>query len=330
MVRVLAVVAVLVAGAAFVWRVSQEPVTKRAPRPVAPDPERMIAKRLPRDEQLRAEALPAVLEPLRALAVPKLPPEAGDWLAEHPEDGQSLAGHQADCQPVPGKVVYLVPIFPKQLQPGEVSEAKLRGVVGKLAPLLRAHFQLEVKVLAPLDEKKASKSEREGQIGRQWWTKDILEALLAVRPADAAAVMAVTAVDLYPDPTWNFVFGEATYEQRVGVMSLARTGDLETEPDLVLTRTYQTGMHEIGHMLQMHHCIAWECPMNGCNHQDESDSRPLEPCPHCLAKLMRATGLDPMKRLVELRAAFEEAGLLRGVDEIDKELAAMRGAGDGG
>ena len=56
--------------------------------------------------------------------------------------------------------------------------------------------------------------------------------------------------------------------------------------------------------------------------REESDSRPLEPCPHCLAKLMLATGLEPKKRWTELRAAFEAAGLTRGVKEIDRELGA--------
>jgi hypothetical protein len=63
--------------------------------------------------------------------------------------------------------------------------------------------------------------------------------------------------------------------------------------------------------------------MNGCNHQQESDSRPLEPCPHCLTKLMRATGLDPHRRWTALRAEFEDAGVARGVKEIDAALGAM-------
>jgi hypothetical protein len=101
-----------------------------------------------------------------------------------------------------------------------------------------------------------------------------------------------------------------------------RSGDLELEKTLVLERAYASAMHEIGHMFQLQHCIAWECPMNGCNHQEEADTRPLEPCPHCLTKLSLATGLDPRKRWAELRAAFEAAGLTRGVKEIDRELSA--------
>jgi archaemetzincin len=274
------------------------------------------AKVVPRDEQLRAEALPTVLEPLRAVAQAKLPSGENDWLTSHPEEGQSLDEHRADCVVVTGRVIYLVPT--------EELGADGQRVMDQLEPLLAAHFQLKVKRLPALKSALAGEHERKRDFGRQWLTADTLEALRALRPADAAAVMAVTSVDLYPDPEWNFVFGEASYEDRVGVMSLARSGDMKSEPLVVLERTYTTGMHEIGHMMQLLHCVAWECPMNGSNHQDEADSRPLEPCPHCLAKLMHATGLEPKKRWTELRAAFEAAGLTRGVKEIDRELAVAK------
>jgi archaemetzincin len=313
--RVLAVSAVLLGGMIVVGMLA---TAKAPPRPVA-RPRVEQAERPPpptRDETLRAEPLPELLRPLLKVAQAKLPSGEGDWLTEHPEDGQSLEEHRADCKPVVGRVIYLVPT-------GEVEFSEAAGrVIDQLEPLLAAHFQLKVKRLPPLARAVAGKSERKREWGPQWLTGDILEALRAVKPADAAAVMAITTVDLYPDPTWNFVFGEASYDERVGVMSLARSGDLELEKTLVLERAYATAMHEVGHMFQLAHCVAWECPMNGCNHQEESDSRPLEPCPHCLAKLMRATGLDPEKRWAELRAAFEAAGLTRGVKEIDREVGA--------
>lgn len=318
--QAIAALLVVIAGLGVVALLARTPRAPPRAKPPA-DPSRLIAKRLPRDEQLRQEPLPAALEPLRSIAVPKVAPREGDWLAEHPEDGQSLAQHRVDCVPVPERVLYLVPV-------GELSTGG-RAVLDQLEPLLAAHFQLPVKRLPAMDPKLASKSERQGQLGTQWLAADILDALVPTVPKDAAAVMAVTDVDLYPDPQWNFVFGQASYEQRVGVMSLARLGELPLEATLVLERAYATGMHEMGHMLQVLHCIAWECPMNGCNHQEESDTRPLEPCPHCLAKLMRATGLDPAKRRTELRAAWEKAGLTRGVKEIDAALTALASADAG-
>jgi archaemetzincin len=279
----------------------------------APPPPRRV---LAREVQLRAEPLPPELAALASVAQPKRPSGEGDWLTEHPEEGQSIEAHRADCTPVVGRTVYLVPTSDLESNPAALA------VLDRLEPLLAAHFQLQVKRLPALSRDVAGKSERPRETGPQWLTTDVLAALEQLKPADAAAVMAITTVDLYPAPDWNFVFGEASYEARVGVMSLARSGDLEREKTLVLERSYTTAMHEVGHMFQLQHCIAWECPMNGSNHQQEADSRPLEPCPHCLAKLMRATGLEPKKRWTGLRAAFEAAGLTRGVKEIDHELSA--------
>ena len=310
--RALAVSAVLLGGAIVVGMLA----TAKARPPVARVEKAEQNPPSPREERLRREPVPEAISALLSVAHPKLPSGENDWLTEHPEDGQSLEEHRVDCRPVVGRTIYLVPT-------GELAFSQAAGrVIDGLEPLLAAHFQLPVKRLPPLSRAVAGKSQRRREWGPQWLTGDILSALLEVKPDDAAAVMAITTVDLYPDPTWNFVFGEASYEERVGVMSIARSGDLEFEKTLVLERSYATAMHELGHMFQLAHCVAWECPMNGCNHQQEADSRPLEPCPHCLAKLMRATGLEPKKRWTELRAAFEAAGISRGVKEIDRELGA--------
>ncbi len=293
-------------------------VLTERPRPVAPAralAPPSVAEVASRAAQLRAEPLPPALEALRALAAEKTPPAEGDWLAEHPEEGQSLAEHREACLGAAGRTVYLVPTGAFAPEAREVFDA--------LGPLLAAHFQLPVKTLAPLPASVAGRSARERELGPQWLTRDILEALRATRPDDAAAVMAVTMVDLYPDPTWNFVFGEATWEDRVAVMSLSRSGDPALERALVLERAFSTAAHEVGHMFQLAHCVAWECPMNGTNHLDEADSRPLEPCPHCLAKLIHATGLVPEVRWRELRAASLAAGLERGVEAVDRSLAAV-------
>lgn len=307
--RALAVSAVLLGGLIVIGMLATAKPPPRPARVQAP-PEKTPEET--RAEKLRAEPLPEALVSLPRVAQPKLPSGEGDWLTEHPEEGQSLAQHRVDCTPVMGRTIYLVPT-------GELGDAGSK-VIDQLEPLLAAHFQLPVKRLPAMSSAVAGKSERKRDFGVQWLTGDILEALGKLKPDDAAAVMAITMVDLYPDPEWNFVFGEASYDGRVGVMSLSRTGDLESERLLVLQRSYSTAMHEVGHMFQLQHCVAWECPMNGCNHQEEADSRPLEPCPHCLAKLMLATGLDPQKRWAELRAAFEAAGLTGGLKEIDREL----------
>lgn len=264
---------------------------------------------------LREERLPAPFSALTANATPKTPPGEADWLASHHEPGESVAEFRTSFRSVHGKTIYLLPVG--------ALDAQHAAIVDELEPLLRAWYQLEVKRLPPLPEKVARVGERQREWGPQLLTRTILDAARERRPEDAAAVMAVTAIDLYPDPSWNFVFGEASYEERVGVMSLARDGDPEKEHSVVLERALATAAHEIGHMARLPHCIAWECAMNGSNHREEADSRPLEPCPACLAKLAIATGFDPLKRWRDVEAAYANAELFRGVDEVHRALAAL-------
>ena len=129
---------------------------------------------------------------------------------------------------------------------------------------------------------------RRDQILTTW----VLDQLARQRPDDALALIALTAVDLYPDPSWNFVFGQASLTERVGVWSLWRNGTPGSAE--YLRRTIMTAAHELTHMLGVQHCTAWECLMNGSNHQAEKDARPLALCPHDLAKLCIALGgCDP-------------------------------------
>ena len=56
---------------------------------------------------------------------------------------------------------------------------------------------------------------------RQLLTRDPLALLARRRPAGACRA-GVTMDDLYPDPAWNFVSGEASPRERAGVYSFAR------------------------------------------------------------------------------------------------------------
>jgi archaemetzincin len=51
-------------------------------------------------------------------------------------------------------------------------------------------------------------------------TADILDLLKDRLPADAFALLGITMVDFIPQ--WNFVFGQASLRDRVGVYSFAR------------------------------------------------------------------------------------------------------------
>ncbi len=120
----------------------------------------------------------------------------------------------------------------------------------------------------------------------------------------------------YPDPNWNFVFGMASFRERVGVYSIARYhppfdgGRAGRDPaSWVRSRALKVMAHEIGHMFGMEHCTYYECVMNGSNHLVETDRRPMNLCPVCLRKLFHAVGFAPGRRYRELARFFARHGL---------------------
>jgi len=58
--------------------------------------------------------------------------------------------------------------------------------------------------------------------GRQLLTTSILKLLRRRLPGDCFALLGITMVDLYLEPAWNFVFGQADVRYRVGVCRFAR------------------------------------------------------------------------------------------------------------
>jgi len=63
----------------------------------------------------------------------------------------------------------------------------------------------------------------------QLLTGDVLDLLKTRLPEDAFALLGVTMMDLYPDPNWNFVFGQASLRDRVGVYSFTRYAPQSSE-----------------------------------------------------------------------------------------------------
>lgn len=53
-------------------------------------------------------------------------------------------------------------------------------------------------------------------------------------------------------------------------------------------------------MFGIRHCVYYECVMNGSNHLQESDSRPLELCVVCLRKLQTNIKFDILERYKRL------------------------------
>jgi archaemetzincin len=117
-------------------------------------------------------------------------------------------------------------------------------------------------------------------------------------------------LDLWPGENWNFVYGQANLRDRTGVWSIYRNGDpaKEAEYQLCLARTLRTASHETGHILTMQHCTAFQCNMNGVNHQAEGDSKPQHLCPVCLRKLCWNLQVEPLGYAKTLRDFSQKHG----------------------
>jgi archaemetzincin len=273
------------------------------------------------DDQRRAFVPGDDFEP-----IPK--PGPHDWLANHPEPGQTFdqfvrsKPHRPDKQ---RSKLYLQPL-------GEFTEGR-SPPLEQLQQFAAALFMLDVEVLPPISLAEARITTRRNQYTgqTQLLTGDILTLLRKKLPDDACALLGITMVDLYPEESWNFVFGQASLRHRVGVYSFARYdprfygerapshfedppgprrggGLTPNEQKLMLRRSCKVLAHETAHMFGIQHCIHFCCLMNGSNHLAESDARPLHLCPVDLRKLHHSVGFDVIERYRRLRDFCQQAG----------------------
>jgi len=77
---------------------------------------------------------------------------------------------------------------------------------------------------------------------------------------------------------------------------------------LLFKRSCKVLAHEIGHIFGIHHCIYHQCLMNGSNHLQESDAKPIYYCPIDLRKLHISLKFDVLERQRELVVLFNEFG----------------------
>jgi archaemetzincin len=326
---VVASAALLLAGAG-VWAVmaaspgGRQGAAGELPPPGQPSPADRRAVKDAAEDRERAERLAAVIEKLRLLAKALGKPGPSDWLASHPEPGQTFKQY-LDCDPTrPTETRGTIYIQP--LGEFKATERRLFKLVGEFMAIW---FNVPAKFSAdlPLDVVPEAARRKNPFTGReQLLTGHILDRVLKPRlPPDAAAYICFTATDLWPGEGWNFVFGQAS-DDRVGVWSFARFGDPEkSEEDfrLVLLRTLKLATHESGHMFSMAHCTAYECNMDGCNTQEESDRHPLALCPECLAKTCWAMRAEPAARYRKLVEFCKREGLKPQAEAYEKLLAAV-------
>lgn len=288
-----------------------------------------VADPAPLPTPVAAPAAAFDLDP--ALFPVKRPPGPDDWLSLHPERSESFDAY-VKKQPVrvtpQRRVIVLQPLGP--FAPDEAQ------AIDTVREYLAIYFQLDVRVAPPLPlPTLGMRSVGWGVFAfAQYRTDILLEQVLAPRlPPDAVCYLGITMADLFPEPSWGFVFGWASLEARVGVYSFDRYRPrYDGEPDTpatrkrTLRRQLKAIAHEAAHMFSLPHCTAYECVMNGVNDVEELDANVAWPCPVCLHKLHWNLGFAVTKRERELRAFYAARDMTEEVAWLDRRLAQLDAA----
>jgi archaemetzincin len=281
-----------------------------------------ISAEVPFDEKDRA------FEIARDQFEPKRHARPGDWLARFNETGLTFDEYVALRPTGPRgerQVIVLQPL-------GAFTQSDMNEL-RRLAEYTEAFFNRPVRIASTAAlPRKNQRSRHEGS--KSWFqhhTRTVLEMLSdSLLPKDAICTLGITLGDLYPESSWNYVFGEATLSKRVGVYSLARYrakfwGEPETPASrrLATLRSFKVLAHEAGHMFSLVHCRRFECLMNGSNSLEEMDRATLELCPVCLKMLTYNLRFDVRSRYRRLARIYEQASLTEQRDWVNTRLAKL-------
>uniref|UniRef100_A0A6I8ND01 Archaemetzincin-2 n=1 Tax=Ornithorhynchus anatinus TaxID=9258 RepID=A0A6I8ND01_ORNAN len=281
---------------------------------------------------------------------------ASDWISAHPEPTQDFEEFYRDPyrkKPTPqSNTIYIQAIgsFGESRVSTEEYVTWLKGYCEAF------YYGMTVKLLAPVPVSVTGCSFRvnDNTHNLQIHAGDLLRYLKRKKPSDAFCIVGITTIDLFPKESWNFVFGQASLTEGVGIFSFARydsdfyspnykgrlkrpkkpsKGDYSIFDDchtpaitgLLLLRSCKTLTHELGHIFGLRHCQWLACVMQGSNHLEESDRRPPGLCPICLRKLHCALGFSLARRYEALvrwidegaAVAPERAAKFRNKDPVD-------------
>ncbi|MET3026665.1 archaemetzincin family Zn-dependent metalloprotease [Flavobacterium sp. UW10123] len=248
-------------------------------------------------------------------------PTYGDWLFSHDEKGQSFEKFVNTKHVVPTKeenIIYLQPI-------GKFNSTQIKQIE-LVRQYLQIFFQLETKVLENVsNDIIPNRARRMGDVGQEQFLAGYIltDVLKEENPNKRIALMAITEKDLYPKPEWNYVFGLASYRDKIAVSSMYRM-QKEADFNLALERLLKICSHEIGHMFGLYHCIVANCVMNGTNSMAETDSHSIRLCSLCQRKLNSGFKYDNLKRLKELEGFFEKNNLNDGLALMKKDLEKIK------
>ncbi|KAM5213412.1 archaemetzincin-2 isoform 2-T4 [Hipposideros larvatus] len=149
-----------------------------------------------------------------------------DWITSHPEPPQDFEEFFNDPYrktPSPEKCCIYIQCIGSLGNTKMISEEYVKWLKGYCEAFF---YGLTVKLLEPVPVSATRCSFRVNENTRnlQIHAGHILKFLKKKRPEDAFCVVGITMIDLYPRDSWNFVFGQASLTDGVGIFSFARYG----------------------------------------------------------------------------------------------------------
>lgn len=223
---------------------------------------------------------------------------APGWYASFAEPVQTLEKYKLAQPTRPTQTRRTLVLLPL----GTFDQNELRQME-ELRQFCAAFFQLPTRLDAPIPLQNIPSRAGSGVYKTQFDADAILAQQQPRLPDDAVAYLAVTNRDLWSGQL-NFVFGLASYRDRVGVYSLARYKTKGAGEPAQLRRACQVLAHETGHMFGISHCVFYRCAMNGSNSLADADGAPLDFCPACARKLRWNIGYNESERSAKLGAFY--------------------------
>ncbi len=174
--------------------------------------------------------------------------------------------------------------------PSSIHIIPLKPVVMEVIPSivdpLRSIFEADVVIEEP--EKRIIPSVLDDSRG-QYYSTDILRALLERQQSPRTKFIGITSVDLFV-PVLTYVFGEAQLDGTAAVVSTYRLDNvmygLAADPVLFFERVLKETVHELGHTYGLYHCRNIECAMHASTAVEDIDVKGATLCPVCHARMI--------------------------------------------
>lgn len=218
------------------------------------------------------------------------------------------------------KVIYLLPF-------GNI-KPEIDSMIHNNVKYLEAFFQLPVKILPEVTFEEILKnaniktrlvpeddyyyfSKMKGEVPHTENLREQIEAssfmneyMLKNKPKDAVVVLGVTEQDIYI-PKYNFLFGNSSLKDGVGVVSTYRLVDYGPETENTIRKVTSK---QITNMFSIENVKDYECLLNFHNNIESQINGKYYLSPRALEKLKYAIGFDYNKRFKDLEQFWETNG----------------------